>query len=67
VLLRSDNRTEVTLSTVGTLGAFEEKRLELRPGSYTLIGSRDGCRDIREQIVVRPNMNPVDIRCAETL
>lgn len=67
VLLRSDNRTEVTLSTVGTLGAFEEKRLELRPGSYTVIGSRDGCRDIREQIVVRPNMNPVDIRCAETL
>jgi len=67
VLLRSDNRTEVTLSTVGTLGAFEEKRLELRPGSYTLVGSRDGCRDVREQIVVRPNMNPVDIRCAETL
>jgi len=67
VLLRSDNRTEVTLSTVGTLGAFEEKRLELRPGAYTLIGSRDGCRDVREQIVVRPNMNPVDIRCTETL
>lgn len=67
VVLRSDNRTEVTLSTVGRLGSFEEKTLELRPGAYTVIGSRDGCRDIREQIVVRPNMNPVDIRCAETL
>ena len=67
VILRSDNRTEVTLSTVGTLGSFEEKQLELRPGSYTVIGSRDGCRDVREQIVVRPNMGPIDIRCAETL
>jgi hypothetical protein len=67
VVLRSDNRTEVTVSSVGALGSFEEKRLELRPGAYTVIGSRDGCRDVREQIVVRPNMNPVDIRCAETL
>lgn len=67
VVLRSDNQTEVTLSTVGTLGSFEEKRLELRPGAYTVIGSRDGCRDVREQIVVRPNMNPVDIRCVDTL
>jgi hypothetical protein len=67
VILRSDNLTQVTLSTVGTLGSFQEKRLELRPGAYTVIGSRDGCRDVREQIVVRPNMNPVDIRCVETL
>lgn len=67
VVLRSDNRTEVTLSTVGELGSFAEKRLELRPGAYTVVGSRDGCRDVREQIVVRPDMNPVDIRCAETL
>ncbi|HEX7035986.1 MAG TPA: hypothetical protein VF210_09435 [Pseudomonadales bacterium] len=67
VILRSDNRTEVTLSTVGTLGSFEEKRVELRPGAYTVIGSRDGCRDVREQIVVRPNMSPVDIRCVEAL
>lgn len=67
VVLRSDNRTEVTLSTIGSLGSFEEKRLELRPGAYTVIGSRDGCRDVREQIVVRPNMSPVDIRCVEAL
>lgn len=67
VLLRSDNRTQVTLSTVGSLGSFAEKRLDLRPGAYTVIGSRDGCRDVREQIVVRRNMNPVDIRCVEML
>lgn len=67
VLLRSDNRTQVTVSTIGNIGAFTEKRLELRPGAYTVLGSRDGCRDVRAEIVVRPNMNPVDIRCVDTL
>lgn len=67
VLLRSDNRTQVTVSSVGVLGAFDEKQLELRPGAYTVVGSRDGCRDVRTRIVVRPDMNPVDIRCSETL
>jgi len=67
VLLRSDNRTHVTLSSVGVLGTFDEKQLELRPGAYTVVGSRDGCRDVRTRIVVRPDMNPVDIRCSETL
>lgn len=66
VLLRSDNRTEVTLSTVGRLGTFSEKQLSLRPGAYTIIGSRDGCRDVRESILVRPDMAPVEIRCEET-
>ena len=66
VTFRSDNRTEVTLSTVGRLGTFSEKQLSLRPGAYTVIGSRDGCRDVRESILVRPDMQPVEIRCTET-
>jgi tetratricopeptide (TPR) repeat protein len=66
VTFRSDNRTEVTLSTVGRLGTFAEKQLSLRPGAYTVIGSRDGCRDVRESILVRPDMQPVEIRCTET-
>jgi tetratricopeptide (TPR) repeat protein len=67
VVLRSDNRTRVTVSTVGSLGVFTEKQLALRPGAYTVVGSRDGCRDVRERIVVRPDMPPVEIRCLETL
>ena len=67
VTFRSDARTQVTLSTIGELGSFSEKTLQLRPGAYTLVGSQDGCRDVREQILVRPNMPPVDIRCVETL
>ncbi len=67
VLLRSDNATEVLLSNVGPLGRFAEKRLELRPGAYTLIGSRDGCRDARAEISVQPGMEPIEIRCEELL
>jgi hypothetical protein len=48
------------------LGTFDEKQLTLRPGAYTVIGSRDGCRDVRTSILVRPDMQPVDIRCTET-
>ena len=66
VTLRSDNVTSVTLSTIGKLGVFTEKQLELRPGAYTLIGSRDGCQDVRQNILVRPDMQPVDIRCQKT-
>ena len=66
VTFRSDNLTEITLSTVGRLGTFSEKQLSLRPGAYTVIGSRDGCRDVRESILVRPDMQPVEIRCEET-
>ena len=67
VLLRSDDATEVLLSNVGPLGRFSEKRLKLRPGAYTLIGSRDGCRDVRTEISVKPSMAPVEIRCREVL
>ena len=67
VLLRSDDATEVLLSNIGPLGRFSERRLELRPGAYRLLGSRDGCRDVRTQIVVKPDMAPVDIRCQEAL
>ena len=67
VLLRSDNATQVLLSNVGPLGSFSELQLDLRPGAYTLIGSRDGCRDVRTTITVRTGMDPVDIRCREVL
>ncbi len=67
VVLQSDNATEILLSNIGPLGKFSELRLDLRPGAYTLIGSRDGCRDVRTTITVRTGMPPVDIRCQEVL
>jgi hypothetical protein len=69
VRLESDQLTTVTLYRVGTLGAFAAKDLELRPGTYTVIGSRDGFRDVRHTFTVRPgrNLPPINIVCVEPI
>ncbi|MCB1686249.1 MAG: hypothetical protein R3E82_04530 [Pseudomonadales bacterium] len=67
VIVLSDNQTQVTLSTIGSIGTFTRKELSLRPGAYTVIGSRNGYRDVRASILVRPSMPPVDVRCSEAI
>ena len=68
VALRSDNQTQVTIYRVGQLGAFEERSLELAPGSYTVIGTRPGYRDVRREINVLPGgQQPVEIRCEDKI
>jgi hypothetical protein len=69
VRLESDQITNVTLYRVGALGAFAAKELELRPGTYTVIGSRDGYRDIRQTFTVRPgrNLEPISVVCVEPI
>jgi hypothetical protein len=69
VRLESDQLTNVTLYRVGTLGAFAAKDVELRPGTYTVIGSRDGYRDVRQTFTVRPgrSMPPINVVCVERI
>jgi hypothetical protein len=69
VALISDNLTEVTVYKVGRLGAFERRVLELRPGTYTVVGRRDGYRDIRRQLRVVPGqeIEPLTVRCEEKI
>jgi len=69
VTLRSDQQTEVTVQKVARLGRFTEQRLDLRPGTYTAVGSRDGYRDVRRQFTVRPDGSPepVTIACTERI
>ena len=50
-------------------GLFKEKSLQLRPGSYVVVGTRKGYRDTRVILEVaagRP-APPVRVRCEETL
>ena len=65
ITLESDNLTQVAVYRVGKLGRFEVHELELRPGTYTVIGSRDGYQDVRYKIVVKPGPQPirVTIKC----
>lgn len=67
--LVSDTMTEVFVYQIGRLGSFNNHSLELLPGRYTLIGTRDGYRDVRKQIVIRPGESPepVLIRCEEKI
>ncbi len=69
VALQSDNVTQVTIYRVGPLGTFAERSLELVPGSYTVVGTRPGYRDVRREINVRPGAapEPVVIRCEDRI
>lgn len=69
VRLTSDQLTSVTLYRVGALGAFAAKEIELRPGTYTAIGSRDGYRDVRQTFTVRPGrtVEPISVICVEPI
>jgi len=69
VVLESDNLTEIVLYKVGRLGAFERFQLELRPGTYTVVGTRKGFRDVRQQFTVRPGepAGPYMVRCEEPI
>ncbi len=69
VRLVSDGLTDVSVLRVGRLGVFKEKTLQLRPGSYVVVGTRKGYRDTRVILEVaagRP-AEPVRVRCEETL
>jgi hypothetical protein len=69
VVLESDAATEVMVYRVGRLGTFTRHELKLKPGTYTVVGSRPGYRDVRLQLVVTPGPPPMPlvIRCTESL
>jgi eukaryotic-like serine/threonine-protein kinase len=67
--LVSDNRTEVTIQSVGGFGTFARRDIELKPGRYTVIGTRDGYRDVRREITVSPGEEylTVNVSCLEPI
>ena len=69
VRIISDNQTDVMVYRVGRLGRFEQTQLELRPGTYTVVGSRAGFRDVRQQFRIAPDLDApvVEVRCEERI
>jgi len=59
VVIKSDGLTEISIYHVGRLGSFLEKRLVLRTGDYTATGNRNGYRDTRQTLKVRPGSGPL--------
>jgi serine/threonine protein kinase len=67
--LVSDNLTQVTISSVGSFGSFARRDIELKPGRYTVIGTRDGYREVRRDITVSPGEEylTVNVSCSEPI
>jgi tetratricopeptide (TPR) repeat protein len=61
VVIESDHLTHVAVYRVGKLGLFGLHELSLRPGTYTVVGSRDGYRDERLELTVIPGPEPIRV------
>jgi eukaryotic-like serine/threonine-protein kinase len=61
IAIESDNLTRVAVYRVGKLGRFSMHELELRPGTYTVVGTRDGYQDVRQKVVVKPGLQSLRI------
>lgn len=69
VEVSSDNSTQVFVASVGDLGVFTHRELELPPGQYTLVGRREGYRDVRRELTIAPGQQQVtvSIQCTEQI
>jgi len=68
VQFESDNLTTVTIFKVGPLGTFTSRTVELRPGTYVVVGSREGYRDVRRNVRIEASgSNRIDVRCEEPI
>lgn len=69
VQITSDNSTRVSIPRVGELGVFDSRELLLRPGNYTVIGTRDGYRDVRRELKIEPGQRSaaLSVQCTERI
>lgn len=67
--LVSDNATQISIPSIGAFGTFARREIELKPGRYTVIGTRNGFRDVRRDITVSPGQGSqtVSITCSEPI
>lgn len=69
LVIQSDGATQVTVQKVRALGRLTQTELELKPGRYILVGTRDGYRDVRREILLKPGETApvVELRCSEAI
>lgn len=67
--LVSDNATEIAITSIGQFGTFAHRDIDLKPGKYTVIGTRSGYRDVRRDITVAPGQTTqtISISCSEPI
>ncbi len=69
ITLHSDNQTDVAIYKVGKFGKFDSREVELKPGKYTIVGSRSGFRDVRKVVTIMAEMTDttIQVRCEEPI
>ncbi len=66
--LVSDNATQVAIPSIGSFGTFARREIDLKPGKYTVIGTRNGFRDVRRDITVAPGQTTtVSVTCSDPI
>jgi tetratricopeptide (TPR) repeat protein len=66
--LVSDGLTQVSVSGVGAFGGFTHREVDLKPGHYTLLGTREGYRDVRRDVSVSPGQTQtINVSCYDPL
>jgi hypothetical protein len=67
--LVSDNATQVAIQKVGSFGTFARREIELKPGKYTVVGTRPGFRDVRRDVTIAPGreVQTISVSCVEPI
>lgn len=68
-IFESDGQTRIVVQRIGIFGTFTRKELQLKPGRYVVVGTREGFRDVRREINVTPSGPQliIDVRCTEVI
>lgn len=69
VALVSDGATRVAIPSVGFSGIFALRELQLKPGKYEVVGTREGYRDVRRDITIAPgqDVQTISVSCGEPI
>ena len=62
VTILSDNKTKVRIRPGKEIGSFRSKTLEILPGTYEVIGTRRGFKQVIHQLEIVPGSVPVEIK-----
>ena len=62
VTIRSDNRTKLRIRPGKEIGSFRAKTLEVLPGTYEIVGTRKGFKQVTHKLEVKPDSESIEIK-----
>ena len=67
--LVSDNSTAISIPSIGQFGTFAKRDIELKPGRYTVIGTRDGYREVQREVTIAPGQESqtISVSCSDPI